>query len=680
MDFSTTLKGLVGFTTVVEENGIITVKNIPTKLISYHIAKLWSTSKINTHMFTKMDSRGFSFPSFFAVEVRYMLKQLLEQPIGGWSTKRTINRIIELLEENTWLKSTRDQNPQLLNFARLNDLKRKALPLQLQFLENYNKYVPQFNLKGYILSATPGSGKTFTNLMLGRCLEVDHHIIVSPRNAIYDVWKREILDWVKDATVWIEADKVPYKGEQYLVCHYEALDKMLAVVSRNHLGKVMVTLDESHNLNELTSQRTQLFIQLCKEVNGQHVVWSSGTPLKALGYEIIPILRTIDPLFTPLAEERFRNIFGRNANRGLDILNHRIGLISYKVTKNQIRDKEPQRFDVKVKIPNGKDYTISAIKVRMQQYIDKQINVYMAQMSEHVKFYEMIIDDIDRQITSPQERQDLATYRQYIRAIRRGFDPVTMGHMATFCNNFEDKSIIPRLRDPATREKFKKTRSIVKYVHLKVLGEALGNVLGKARVECHVEMVKHVDFDALIEQSDSKTLIFTSYVQVLNEVVERLSGDGYGLAVVYGKTNKDLEAILNEFKKNPDVNPLVATYKSLYAAVPLTEASTTIFIDQPFRDYIKHQAESRTDRLGQPFTPRFFNLILDTGTEPNISTRANDILEWSKAQVAAIMGDEGSAVEIDSVDKYYESNESMLLHPDLVRFEAALESLIKERD
>lgn len=113
---------------------------------------------------------------------------------------------------------------------------------------------------------------------------------------------------------------------------------------------------------------------------------------------------------------------------------------------------------------------------------------------------------------------------------------------------------------------------------------------------------------------------------------------GYKPMLVYGETNKDLPAIIKKFHEDPDCNPLVATFKSLSTAVPLTAANSLIFTNSPFRDYERTQTVARVDRIGQTERCNVHDIFLDTGESPNISTRSKDIMQWSRDQVETILG------------------------------------------
>ena len=491
----------------------------------------------------------------------------------------------------------------------------------------------------YITNNYVVTHNTLTGLMLAEMLHADQVIMIVPKNAVWKVWSRHLSEEYKQPQAhWIAADDKPYNGEKFLIGHYESLDKVIAAVRTNHKSNAFVILDESHNMNEAGSLRTQKFIELCKTVGAKNVLWSSGTPLKALGYEAIPLLTTIDPLFTPEVQERFKKIYGREAKRALDILRNRMGIISYRVEKTSVVDNKPTTHEISVEIPNAKKYELETIGNEMRSFIKKRLEHY----EDRKKYYEKVYDDAlrihEKTLDTREQKAAFATYKTYIATIRKGYDSYTMGPLSQYCNRYELTVIMPTL-SRELRAEFKNARSVVKYVELKVLGEALGGVLGKARVNCHLDMLPGIPFADVINGAQKKTVIFTSYVEVADAIDKRLRAEGFSPLVVHGGTNKNLSSIVTEFEKNAKANPLIATYQSLSTAVPLIVANTTIFINQPFRDGDLTQARARTDRLGQDAPVHFWNCLLNTGDKPNISTRSRDIMQWSRDQIAAIMGD-----------------------------------------
>lgn len=529
----------------------------------------------------------------------------------------------------------------------------------------------------YVTDGYVVTHNTLMDLMIAEMVHSDYVIVISPKNAIDRVWVETLTkEYKKPQEYWLPASGQPYKGQRVLLAHYEALEKLIPEAKRLN-GKVTVVLDESHNFNELKSQRTNLFLELCKQTKSENIIWASGTPIKALGGESIPLLRSIDPLFTPDVEERFKKIFGVNAKRALDILRNRMGFINYRVEKSDVVDNKPTEIRIDVKIPNGREYTLEAMRDKMTKYIAERTEYYKKNYKQYEDVYERCLKLFESQMTA-MDKEQYTLYKKCVQIVKETPDPRYTGDQMKFANRYEKERIMPKLSN-ADRKLFVGAKSVIKYVNLKVMGEALGNVLGKARTALHVEMIKQVNFTEIMKAAEKKTVIFTSYVEVVKECDRVLRQAGMEPMLVYGATNKSLASNVGAFDKDPNVNPLVATFPSLSTAVPLVMADQEIFLNVPFRDHELVQAKARIDRLGQDTPVKYVYVYLDTGKEPNISTRSKDILEWSREQVRSIMGVDYNGDADEVLNGYVASLESDQLPQDVRDFEYSMESIM-ERD
>jgi len=631
------LRRTFGLIKVTETATHIEVNGVPSDVIARDISKIWNTSRVNANMFSSMNRNGFKFLKFFAVEVHYMLGQMDEYRYSRTSV-RTIRHIQHELEENTWLKDIEEEHPPRLDLSRLNELNITLLPHQDNFLAHYNAVVDKYHLKGYLLSADPGTGKTFMGLALSHTAHADLTVIVSPKNALDRVWGDSIIKiFKKPKAFWMANSGEPYKRQPIIVTNYEAIGKATAAARQASHSHAVVILDESHNLNEAKSNRTQAFLELIKAIDAKNVLWSSGSPLKAMGYEMVPLLRSIDPLFTPEVEQRFVKIFGKETGRALDILRNRIGRVSFHVSAAEVITNESSTEYEKITIPNGEEYTLENIRTKMRAFIEERLQYYQTNFKKFRKEYETGIEAFER-VMHPDQKADFKKYQSAVKTISQGYDPVAHKELAAFANHFEKTAIQPSIPDKGTREAFKNAKSVIKYAKLKAVGSALGEVLGRARIRAHVEMVPHIDWKGIIEKSEKKVLIFTSYVDVVKAIDAELGKLGIGRILVYGDTNSNVAGLINQFGKDDKIKVAIATYMSLSTAVPITMASTTMFVNSPFRSFELKQAKARTDRLGQDTAVHYIFTTLDTGDEPNISTRSHDILEWSQSMVEALMG------------------------------------------
>lgn len=612
------------------------VSGIRVKYLQRDLLEAFWTSRVGANIFTPISGRVFRFEGFFLPDVLFTLKKLLETD-SYRVPKRTIQELINILEADTWIKPL-THKPKT-NMKLLDSFTWKPLSHQAPFLENLYVNMEQYRLTGGMLNAAAGSGKTATSLFAAELLQVDTTIIISPLNAVDSVWDKTLGVIHKvGRTHWLSnrGEAIPGALKQYYVVHYAYLGKLLEqlVIFKNK--RVMLIVDESHNFNDIKSQQTQNLIQIASLIKPVYTLLMSGTPFKALAIETVPLFRLIDPLFSEKAEEKFRAIYRGNNTRAVEILQHRLGLVSFKVEKSELKLKEPIFTHLNIKMANGKEYTLDAIKNRMSVYISERKAFYKARRPADLRLFNECLAYHENTVGDEGGKQAYAVYRSELTIVMDGGNVFTAAEQMARCNQYEKTKLIPSLT-PELRKGFLFVKSAVKYPSLKIVGETLGNILGGARRDCYQDMVAELDIGEIIESTVKKTVIFSSYVEVCQVVVEKVSEDYMPLSV-FGEATKQLSATVAKFEKDPNANPIVATYASLSTAVPLISADTIILIDIPFREYVLNQAISRVWRLGNSGNTYVYKLNLDTGEEPNIVSRSEDILNWAKLQVEDMTG------------------------------------------
>lgn len=651
----------------------IFVEGIPADVMQRDISRVWKTSRIAMHMFNTFGKHSFSFYKFFALDVAYMLDLLIQTRTGV--SVRVLSNIRKEIYEHTWLKNTlpkADQEPGRLKFENFGRFNKTPLEHQLGFLNVYSHVVDQYGLNGYLLAGAAGSGKTMASLYAAEGIDADIVFVICPKNATQRVWEKTVLEeYKKPVSHWVSEYGKLYKGERIVIIHYEYLEKALAMLKAGvfKFNNPMIILDESHNLNEIKSARTLFFIEFCKRTGCKNIIPASGTPVKAMGAELIPLLTVLDPFFTDPVQERFRKIFGKDGNKGLDILKNRMGLISHKIEKSALKLDKPIMKAVPIKMPTGELYTLPAIRLVMEAFIRERTEYYKKRRKDDERYWERCITLHEDSLRAAAQKMEYQKYKLTLKTVISCADPRYIGEEIAYTNWYEKKYFEPSLPREMVKQ-FRDVKSIIKYTQLKIQGECLGRVLGRKRIECHVDMVKYIDFVTIVESTMKKTVVFTSFVEALVAADVQCKSVNLTPLVVYGKTNNELASIVSKFEKDEAINPLIATYNSLSTAVPLVMADTMIMINAPFRAYIQEQAISRIHRIGAD-TQTTINLChLDTGDVPNISTRSSEILAWSMEMVEAIMGIKSPFAITESLEEFDVSLEAASL-PDEDLFDDA---------
>ena len=636
-------------------------------------------------LYSILDNVSYSrlvFSMFYLPDFYHAINTLLTDP----KFKRRIRSGRELLAIRTELEKI----PLIANIKTINNTEPNAIPKidksklnkifnNIKLFDYQDKFIDDciwksklLGLNGYLLDAPPGSGKSISSISLMEILDIDTIFVVSPKKAVNDVWDETITRIYKEPQSYSMSLPIlhgPSKpagfdiNDRFIVCHYESLGKLNDYLKSIKIPnkRYGVILDESHSLNSHNSERSIQFRELVSKIDPIFCLWMSGTPIKALGTETMTMFTTIDRLFDKSVYKSFLKVFGISGVYAISVMAHRLQLVRSEIKTNG-SGVEQYTHKVKVTLQNGADYTLKTISNKMIDYVKERKEYYQKNAKKYEDDFFSSIEIYRSHVVKGRGdtsffRADLEDYLSKAKTLHNGYSPTDPKHKQYVleCNYYEDKVIIPRLPNDV-KKVFRKAKSVYKYVELTIMGEALGNILGKARSRCNADMVKQLVTDAkvisedgeiyqsnlpdLILNAQAKTIIFTDYVEVVKETEYQLKLKGFKPISIFGETTSGNGLALQTkiFKEDSEINPLITTYKTLSEAVPLTEANRVIFLNLPFRSGTYEQAVKRANRIGQTLDVDLFEVTLDTGEEPNISTRNEDILKWSEEQVALILG------------------------------------------
>lgn len=665
----------------------IIVEGINLKLV-YRDFEKYIGSKMLYNILDKSSRWEMKFQKFYLPDMYHVVLELLnndkfKRRIVSRSKLQKLKELFEtipLVQNIKLIQNTKDEDIPVVNKSILKNIFVPGFKLfehQDKFIDNCLFKSKLMDLRGYLLDAGPGLGKTINSIALMELLGADKIIVVCPKKAVIDVWEETINRiYSKPQTYNLSIDSVMggkvklanfSLDSKFMVCHFEALDKLVASLRNIPSGRYTVVLDECHGLNSYKSQRSTLFRELNKIVNPYFCLWMSGTPLKALGSETMTMFETIDKLFTPSVVKSFTSVFGISGVYAASVMANRLQLVKATI-KAQGSGVEQFTYQSKVVLPDAWKYTLSTIREEMKKYIRERTAFYNEFRDEYIEEYFESIEEFKANLGSNFDTKMQIALDEYLaktKELHNGYNPTSPVHKQYIidCNYFEDKVIIPILSNK-TKKIFRKAKSVYKYVELTIIGETLGNVIGRKRTECNKAIVEamaksftvvsedgketyETNLGEVIRDAEAKTLIFTDYVDVLKRCNEILTEEGFHPITIFGETTTTigLSNQVKQFKENSKINPLITTFKTLSEAVPLTEANTVIFLNLPFRSGTYDQAVKRANRIGQTKDVHLYEVTLDTGGEENISTRNLDILKWSEEQVSILMGDKKGEVE-----------------------------------
>ena len=448
---------MLGVLEVKEEGEYITVYNIRSDMFANDLKKVWKTNRIFAHMFTTVSRNKMVFNKFFAIEFYFLLRSLSKSREKRFIKSMVCEKVIELMYENTWLKNVRyvfgdvidrvvNEEVRLpLNYKALDKYNYKPFPHQSAFFETYALHKKAFDLRGFYLTAPPGSGKTLSALMLRELLGLDKLIVVCPKPATLEVWTKDTLKhYKKPPKIW---DSVTNSGPidisaDIIIVHYQSLSRLLDVADKLNKFKTMVNVDEGHNFNDIKALQTQNFIEFCKRHTGtDDILWGSGTPIKSIGTEAIPFISTVCSSFDRHLVERFKKMYGSSSNALSELLANRLGLKVFTVPKGDVVDGTPIEEVIKVQMPNANNYTLESIQVEMVDFIKERIKFYDDNAPRFKLEYEYGIAVFEAKGLDNRVMEQYKQYKVHIKTLVGSKSYMHLSDEMAYCNRFEKEYI-----------------------------------------------------------------------------------------------------------------------------------------------------------------------------------------------------------------------------------------------
>ena len=582
------------------------------------------------------------FHEFFLPEMVYILDQLPKRKMYADLRKE--------LYRCTWLQQTLQDFGNRVDFNKLHDLTRTLKPWQQKFLEIYDQRRQQYNLKGYLNAFQQGLGKTGTAIALMHCLNKEKIIVVAPNNTIYATWVNEINEWLKTPQViWTQHN--PVKNARWYLINYESMSKIVELCNSGEFKNydIGIVIDEIHHFRNKDTDRSQNAFKIAEMTQSTDILAMSGTPIKALGSEMIPLMRLIDPLFHTEIEDIFKDAFGLSSLSVTDIIANRLGIVMFRLTKEEVMTMpEKTEETIKVKIPNGKKYTMPEMEKVIRSFTFERQKYYSENKAMYEKDYKDGLDYFEK--FGKYDKEGYEEYKSMVKDIIHNTQSsmIDISTIIKTVNVYEKRVILPVLQGDL-KKRFRKAKSVVKYVNLVIMGEVLGGILPKYRAELYKDIIEYGPVIKLIKSAIKKSIIFTTYGSVVENSERVLKKNHFSPILIYQKTAKDRDKNIKLFKENEKINPMVTTIQMMSTGVTLNEANVVIFAPTPFRYTDYEQAYSRCYRIGQTDPVFIYTLVLDTGGTPNLSTRIDDISNWSKELFQKIVGTKVDKIDLEEV-------------------------------
>jgi len=620
--------------------------------------------KKSVQLFRSYSFSEITIDSFFLLELSVIVRMIIDgnTKYSSWVNHKSLKNLLEVILRDTWLNPNEYNglNKFELNMKKIDErMAIKPLDFQLTIFETYESVKNILGYNGMLIDAATGTGKSNMSLMLAEACEADYVIMITMKANMETVWLDTLTNDKKDnytykkkvnrEDVWLSLDaykNISYNNQRFILFNYEAIDKLFAIMPYIKHKKTVIIVDEAHNFTSLNSARKNNLVRFCKDSNSKDILLLSGTPIKATSLDMMPYLELIDPKFNPVVSARFKKLYSSPNNILKTCIPIRYGSFSVKIEKEVLNLAPIEYSTIVVKLKDGDKYTLTNIKEDMKNYITFRIKELEDNIAYFKEEYNRLLSQV--KINSNIPNEVWIDYSNNFKLVNDYYEKrQLMFHtdLIKNVNDFEKQIILPILKGEE-KLKFKEASVVLKYPMLKVRGEVLGKVVLGARIECHKEIAKVLNYD-ILNSTSAKSIIMSSYIDVCEAAYEACKKQGFNPVKIYGAETKNQTANIMKFKEDPNIDPAIGTYPSISTGHHLVEGDLVLLMDVPFRTYTLDQAIARVYRMGQKNIVHALYTKLDTGEDYNINSRNIDILKWAKDAVEEITGNTIKGLDFD---------------------------------
>lgn len=597
-----------------------------------------------------------TFYELFALETYYLFFTMTAHTDDPFFPMEAYMTATMSLSNGTWIKNILGNNETYdkLDLSMIKkDISFTVMKHQLPAFNKYMKIKSNLDYRGLTIDAAPGAGKTLMASALMVLLEVDVCVITCPLTLVNTVWVTELTKtgpkkmFNVPQSVYVVNQKSEYKGEKFIICHFENLKNLPAIMRGFDEKKVGLIVDESHKVGNNKSNRTNELLKIVDEFNPDELILLSGTPIMTNKSEIITIMDYLDKRFVGDARERFIELYKGNLGMLQNTLRVRYKGSSVLIEAATFK-KPAMHVRVDVSLANPKPFLLNTIREKSKEFIKYKLELYGGKNLKKYqdRFYAILSEYEEKNKNIDKKKYKI--YRLQLAEVIKAYESGHLGSVHTEINEvstYEKKHIRPTL-DSSTRKEFDFISPIVKYVALKIQGENLSRVIGGARKDCHTAMAKELDFKPIINSSIKKVLVFSKHIETCDAAMINLANSGIKAIGLYGEEGtvdgnlgaSNIDKGVKMFADDPNIEVIVSNYATLSTGVPLIEATTIVAIDLPYKDGELTQTIARINRIGQDSDCKFIYLELDTGVDYNINQRNLDINELNRQTVSMLTG------------------------------------------